>query len=40
MASVLDMRMVTVATPRRAQATKMDRPAGVCGDKSPRPEIE
>jgi len=30
--SVLDMRMVMAATPKRAQATKMDRPAGVFGE--------
>jgi len=32
---LLDIRMVIVPTPRRAQATKMDRPAGVLGAKSP-----
>ena len=31
-AGLLDMRMVIVATPKRAQATKMDRPAGVDGE--------
>lgn len=32
LANVLDMRMVMAATPKRAQATKMDRPAGVFGE--------
>lgn len=32
---LLDIRIVNVATPRRAQTTKMERPAGVLGERSP-----
>lgn len=34
------MRIAMAATPKRAQATKMDRPAGVCGEKSPGQSAE
>ena len=33
---LLNIRIVIVATPRRAQTTKMERPAGVLGERSPQ----
>jgi len=37
--TILEINIVMVPTPRRAQTTKTERPAGVSGVKSPYPMV-